>query len=276
MMWKGLDVVIKAMREEKPDLVVMYYSLSPLFLDYFDLHSSDDLFLASGEYDLEANRRFYFSSLLGPLGIPTYGSSGYDWASAPNIWFDSAPVGTIGSMNDFQSDEEGEGATPEAIAKYNGITQVLRSTNTFEVLPLDTVSQAPTLGAHARSWARFEGGKLVLIAIRPPEPGGGNRLGSRGIDPRVGDLVHSNVPVLIASKTDESITQSSKLAIVPYGSGRIEIVRQRGRQVTIVNHYMGETVTQERTLVESGRLNVAAESHNSLGKPLEWIEVTIS
>ena len=106
LMQKGLDVVIKAMREENPDLVVMYYQLSPLFLDYFDLHSTDDLFLASGEYDLEANRRIYFSSLLGPLGIPTYGSSGYDWASAPNIWFDSAAVGTIGSLNDFRSDEE--------------------------------------------------------------------------------------------------------------------------------------------------------------------------
>ena len=70
LMWKGLDVVIKAMREENPDLVVMYYNLSPLFLDYFDLHSPDDLFLASGEYDLEANRRFYFSSLLGPWESP--------------------------------------------------------------------------------------------------------------------------------------------------------------------------------------------------------------
>ena len=108
LMWKGLDIVIKAMREENPDLVVMYYQLSPLFLDYFDLHSTDDLFLAAGEYDLEANRRIYFSSLLGPLGIPTYGSSGYDWASAPNIWFDSAAVGTIGSLNDFQADEQGE------------------------------------------------------------------------------------------------------------------------------------------------------------------------
>src|SRR6185312_9573339 len=53
MMWKGLDVVITAMREENPDLVVMYYQLSPLFLEYFDLHSPDDLFLNSGEYDIE-------------------------------------------------------------------------------------------------------------------------------------------------------------------------------------------------------------------------------
>ena len=140
LMWKGLDVVIKAMREENPDLVVMYYQLSPLFLDYFDLHSTDDLFLAAGEYDLEANRRIYFSSLLGPLGIPTYGSSGYDWASAPNIWFDSAAVGTIGSLNDFKADEEGEGSTPELVAKYNGVAKVLRPTNTFEVLPLGTIS----------------------------------------------------------------------------------------------------------------------------------------
>ena len=144
LMWKGLEVVIKAMREEKPDLVVMYYQLSPLFLDYFDLHSTDDMFLAAGEYDLEANRRIYFSSLLGPLGIPTYGSSGYDWASAPHIWFDSAAVGTIGSLNDFKADEEAEGATPELVAKYNGVAKVLRSTTTFEVLPFGTVSQAPT------------------------------------------------------------------------------------------------------------------------------------
>lgn len=276
MMRKGLDVVIKAMREENPDLVVMYYSLSPLFLDYFDLHSSDDLFMASGEYELEANRRFYFSSLLGRLGIPTYGSSGYDWASAPNIWFDSAPVGTIGSMNDFKSDEEGGSATPEAIAKYNGITQVLRSTNIYEVVPLDTVSQAPTLGAHARSWARFEEGKLVLLALRPLESGGENQLASRTVDARVSDVVHSAVPVLIASKTDESISQSAKLAIVPYGDGKIEIARQRGRQATIVSHYMGGTATHDRALLDSDRLTLTAESHNSLGKPLEWIEVTIS
>ena len=166
LMQKGLEVVIKAMREENPDLVVMYYQLSPLFLDYFDLHSTDDLFLASGEYDLEANRRIYFSSLLGPLGIPTYGSSGYDWASAPNIWFDSAAVGTIGSLNDFRSDEESEGATPELVSKYNGVAKILRPTNTFEVLPLGTISQAPTFGAHARSWARFEGGEFLLFESR--------------------------------------------------------------------------------------------------------------
>ena len=182
LMWKGLDIVIKAMREENPDLVVMYYQLSPLFLDYFDLHSTDDLFLAAGEYDLEANRRIYFSSLLGPLGIPTYGSSGYDWASAPNIWFDSAASGTIGSLNDFHGDEQGEKGSPEFVAKYNGMSKVLRPTNTFEVIPLGSISEAPTYGAHARSWARLEDGQLVLFAYRPaPIAGEANPLASEAL-----------------------------------------------------------------------------------------------
>jgi hypothetical protein len=276
LMRKGLDVVLTAMREENPDLVVMYYQLSPLYIDYFDLHSTDDLFLASGEYDLEANRRLYFSSLLGPLGIPTYGSSGYDWASAPNIWFDSAASGTIGSLNDFSDDEEGEGVKPELIAKYNGMTQVLRPTNIFEVLPFGSISQAPTFGAHARSWARMEGGQLVLLAFRPPIAGEENPLASQATDLRIKDVVHSSVPVVIASRGSEGITRSGMLAIVSYGSGEIVIRRQQGRQAEILSHYFGDSAVPGKASIEDGLLRITAAERDSAGKPLEWIEVHIS
>jgi hypothetical protein len=276
LMRKGLDVVLTAMREENPDLVVMYYQLSPLYIDYFDLHSTDDLFLASGEYDLEANRRIYFSSLLGPLGIPTYGSSGYDWASAPNIWFDSAAVGTIGSLNDFRDDEEGEGVKPELVAKYNGMTQVLRPTNVFEVLPFGSISQAPTFGAHARSWARMEGGQLVLLAFRPPIAGEENPLASQATDPRIKDVVHSSVPVVIASRDSEGITRSDMLAIVSYGSGEIVIRRQQGKQAEILSHYFGGSAVPGKASIEHGLLRITAAERDSAGKPLEWIEVRIS
>ena len=276
LMRKGLDVVLTAMREENPDLVVMYYQLSPLYIDYFDLHSTDDLFLASGEYDLEANRRLYFSSLLGPLGIPTYGSSGYDWASAPNIWFDSAASGTIGSLNDFRDDEEGEGVKPELVAKYNGMTQVLRPTNTFEVLPFGSISQAPTFGAHARSWARMEGGQLVLLAFRPPVAGEENPLASQATDPRIKDVVHSSVPVVIASRGNEGITRSGTLAIVSYGSGDIVIRRQQGKQAEILSHYFGDGAVPGKASIEGGFLTITAAERDSGGKPLEWIEVRIS
>lgn len=276
LMRKGLDVLINAMRKENPDLVVMYYNLSPLFLDYFDLYSPDDLFENAGEYDIEANRRFFFSSLLGQLGIPTYSSSGYDWACTANIWFDAAAMGTIGSMNDLKDDEQGERCTPEFAAKYNGLTHVLRPTGTFEILPLDYVPEAPTLGAHARSWARLEAGQLVLLAFRPPVPGDPRPLARLTEDTRISSAVQSAVPVVVASKTGDSIASSGNLAVVPYGGGEIVVRRSSGTNAEIISHYFGEETTRTEASIQNGELKFVALERSPAGKPLEWIEVRIS
>jgi hypothetical protein len=277
LMLKGLEVAINAMREENPDLVVMYYNLSPLFLDYFDLHSPDDLYMCPGEYEMEANRRFFFSSLLGPLGVPTYGSSGYDWASSPGIWFDSAALGTVGSLNDFKCDEEGESVTPEIVAKYNGIVKVLRQASIFEILPIGSVSFAPTHGAHARSWARMENGQLVLLAFRPPSPGEENPLmDANDNDPWVKDAVRSKVPVVVAAKGRQSIARSDKLAVVAYGEGEIDIRRERGKHAEILSHYFGGAVITTKVPITNGRLKFTTHERDLAGAPLEWIEVSSS
>ena len=276
LMRKGLDVLINAMRKENPDLVVMYYNLSPLFLDYFDLYSPDDLFENAGEYDVEANRRFFFSSLLGQLGVPTYSSSGYDWACTANIWFDAAAMGTIGSMNDLRDDEQGEGCTPEFAAKYNGLIHILRPTGTFEILPLDYVPEAPTLGAHARSWARIEAGQLVLLAFRPPVPGDPRPLAHQTDDPRIKGAVQSGVPAVVASKTGDSIASSDHLAVVPYGGGEIVVRRDFGTHAEIVSHYFGEEIRRSEATIRNGELKFAVLERSPAGKPLEWIEVRIT
>jgi len=276
LLMKGIDIVVKAMRQENPDVVVMYYNLSPLFVEYFDLHSPDDLFMVQGEYDVEANRRLYFSSLLGLLGVPTYGSSGYDWASSPNIWFDSAAVGTVGSLNDFVRDEEGEGPTPELIAKYNGIAKTLRPTNFFEIVPLGGVSQAPTRGAHACSWARLEGGQLVLFAYRPPIAGEEYALAEKTIDPRIKDAIYASAPVIVSSRTPESIVHSGSLAVVTYAPGEISIRRDSGKKAAILSHYLGGATAQDAALIKDGRLTLQPSVRNAEGQPLEWMEVQIA
>ena len=276
LLLKGLDVVIKAMREENPDLVVMYYQLSPLFLEYFDLHSTDDLFLAAGEYAFEANRRIFFSSLLGTLGIPTYGSSGYDWSSAPSIWFDSAAAGTIGSLNDFHADEQGESGSAAIIAKYNGIAKALRKTCIFEVVPFGTIAEAPTFGAHARSWARYEDGQLVLIAYRPPELNGDYAAGPHRTDPIGASAVHSSVPVIVAARGSASILRDAELAIVPYGSGSITLRRDSGSSARMIRHYFGGATSNDEVQIMNGNLTLDVSDRDAAGRPLEWIEVHIS
>ncbi len=281
LLWKGLDVVIKAMRAENPDIVVMYYNLSPLFLEFIDLHSPDDMWMDIGDYQVEANRRLYFSGLMGKLGVPTYGSSGYDWSSSPSIWFDSAATGSIGCLNDFGGDEQGEVSSPELIAKYNGIAQVLRPTTNFEILPLDTVPIAPTMGAHARSWARMEDGQLVLLARRPDQPGEEDlntirhNAKTKGTE-RIKGLVRATVPVIVASKTNEDITRSSHLALVAYGGGEVWLKREVGKQALVTSHYFGGQSHQSTVPIVGGQLKLDVLAKGSKEEPLEWVNLSIS
>lgn len=205
-----------------------------------------------GEYDVEANRRIYFSSLMGALGVPTYGSSGYDWASSPSIWFDSAASGSIGSLNDFAGDEEGESATPELIARYNGVAKTLRPTDVFEVIALGEVAQAATRGAHARSWARMEGRELVLMAYRPDAAGEPDALASRSTDVRVRDAVRASAPVIVSSQTPEGIAHSRRLAVVAYGDGPVVVRRESGEKAEVVSHYLGGTETKTTSVIRDG------------------------
>lgn len=269
---KGLDVVVNAMREENPDLVVMYYSLSPLFNDYFDLHSPDDLFMCGKEYDLEANRRFLFSGLLGEVGMPTYGSGGYDWSTMPQIWFDSAAVGTLGSLNSFSGDEENERPTPARVAKYNGLAQALRPSNTFSIRPIGVDYLSPTRGARASSWARLENNEVVLLALRQ---GGIMESEQPG---EFGGLVQATAQVVVASRTEQGIPRTSKLAVVPFGEGELRIKRsgEDGKKAEIIEHIWGDQREEKATVsVESEMLVVPLRESTKQGVPVEWIEVNI-
>lgn len=267
---KALQVSIGAMREVNPDLVVLYYSLSPLFLDYFDLHSPDDLGLCMGDYDLEANRRFFFSSLLGELGMPTWGSSGYDWPTAPSIWFDSAAVGTLGSLLSYWGPEAEVLGKPEIIAKYNGLTHVLRSANTYSIILLDEAYTGAARGAHASSWARREHGELVLVALRRRRFGGGQAA------KKFKDQVSTTAPVVVASKTSVGLARAAKLAVVPYGDGQVSIRREGGGMAMITEHHFGGGKTTKHIDIAYGRLKVPLREHADDGSVVEWIEVDIS
>ncbi|MCL5006223.1 MAG: hypothetical protein M1404_06780 [Acidobacteria bacterium] len=271
LLLKGLDVVVKAMREEKPDLAVMYYSLSPLFIDYFDLHSPDDMFLCAGEYDLEANRRFFFSSLLGEIGMPTYGSGGYDWPTMPSIWFDSAAVGTLGSLNSFSGDEVDAFPQPLWVAKYNGLSAVLRPNNIFSIEPIGAEYVGPTRAARTSSWARREGNEVVLVALRKE-----GLTGTPG-QKKYGDWIEATASVVISSKTEEGIQRASKLGIVPFGNGTATIQRQDAPvRADVTEHLFGGKAQKYQMPVQGRSLRVEYHEQNAAGRPVEWIEIDLT
>lgn len=272
LLLKGVEVLVKAMREVNPDIVVIYYSLSPLFIDAFDLHSPDDLFMCGGDYDLEANRRFFFSSLLGELGMPTYGSGGYDWPSMSSIWFDSAPIGTLGSLNSFSGDEQDAGPTPDRVSKYNGLANLLRSSNVFTIEPLDAGDYfSPTRGARASSWARSENGEVVLVALRKHRLEDGPGTG------KYGNFLESDASVVVASKTAEGISRAARLGVVPYGDGELTLQRedQHSTKAKVTEHSFGGRVRQREVSIRAGKLSLSLREHADDGTPIEWIELEI-
>lgn len=284
---QALDVVVPALREVNPDVCLMYYQLSPLFAKYFDLHGTDDLYTNSGDYDIEANRRIFFASPLTQLGVSIYGSSGYDWESAPAIWFDSVAAGTIGSLNDFVCDEYGESATPERIALYNGIAHTVRSATVATIAPYPRPrAESATRGAHGHSWARLEKNKVVLLAHRPLEIANGDNPmscadGARG-EANVPDddarrfarMIASNVAVIVASKTADGVASADRLAVVALGEGTVTLTRRWGTRATVVTHLFGGSTVQHNVTFTSGKLRLTFTSHMN-NKPVEWHEVHI-
>ena len=268
---KTLEVIVKAMREENPDMVVLYYSLSPLLLDYIDLHSPDDLFLCLGDYGVEANRRFFFSSLLGVIAMPTWGSSGYDWLTAPEVWFDTAALGALGSLLSFSGPQAEKYCTPERVAKFNGLAQAVRISDTFSIVPIDSAYLGPERGAHSSSWARIENGEVVLVALR-----------ERCLDGRKGsgkfrDLISSNTSVVVASKTNDGLVRASKLAVVPFGEGEVTLQRiaSEAAHAEATEHYFGGGSRTLQLSQENGRLQVPLRERAEDGSVIEWIELNV-
>ncbi|MCW3818905.1 hypothetical protein ONA91_31145 [Micromonospora sp. DR5-3] len=263
----SLDVIVGTMRAEHPDIVVMYYSLSPLFVDHFDLHSTDDLWRCAGEYHLEVNRRLFFSSLLGEIGVPSYGSGGYDWVAMGEIWFDSIASGSLGSLGSFVGDQRDSDPDPGDIARHNGLAAISRAGNTFSVTPLRPTWLGGSSGARSSSWLRCENNVPMLVALRTHHLDGGRGPASYA------DVVHTDVQVVVASRTDDGIGSSRRLGVVPFGDGQVTI-RHDGpaRAAAVTVHRLGGAVVRQRCAVDGGWLRLPL-SERLEGAPVEWLDV---
>ncbi|MGZ0148688.1 hypothetical protein ACXJJ3_16565 [Kribbella sp. WER1] len=264
----ALEIVMGAVREEVPDVVVMYYHLSPLFGDHIDLHSIDDVWLAGEEYHEESNRRLYFSSLLGELGMPSYGSGGYDWPSMAEIWFDTVATGSIGSLGSFTGDPIGSRPSRRDIAKYNGLAQLVRRSAVFRVEPLRAPRIGASTAARSSSWARLEDSLPTLVALRPRHFNG-----SGGVTEYGG--VDTTAQVVVAAGGDGGIVGASELRIVPYDAGRLRITRAVSGQAHIVTHLDDGSAVERRQPID-GRILVVDLAEQAGSAQVEWVQVRFS
>jgi hypothetical protein len=190
----------------------------------------------------------------------------------PSIWFDSAPIGTLGSLNGFAGDEQDTEATPDRVAKYNGLANLLRSSNVFSIEPLDAGDYAsPTRGARTSSWVRRENGEVVLVALRKQQLQGGPGTG------KVRNILEADASVVVASKTAAGISRASRIGVVPYGDGELILQRedQSSTEAKLTEHAFGGQVRESAVAIQGGKLSLPIREHAADGTPIEWIEIEI-
>jgi hypothetical protein len=125
------------------------------------------------------------------------------------------------------------GPTPERIAKYNGLTHLVRPSNQFSIIPLDANYVVPTRGAHASSWARMENDEVGLVALRKQRldgsPGSGKFRG----------LVSTSASVIVAARSGSGIARATQLGVVPYGDGELTVKLESATSAQAVEPYFG-------------------------------------
>ncbi|MDV6330680.1 TIM-barrel domain-containing protein [Asticcacaulis sp. 201] len=266
---KAAELLADAARSVNPDVVIMYYGLTPLMTLHTDILGEDDPWASYGDYDIEINRRVYFSSILGEIGMPTFGSGGYDWATMPSIWFDTVLAGPMGGIADPSGDERGQTPTREMVARFNGLSRIARPTTRFtlDVTTADPISVIK--GAHSPSWIRREEGKIIGLALRCSD-----WFGSPGTKELRG-IIETEIDVVIVAQDELGLSQSRRLGIVPIQSGRLTLVpAQRRGTVTMTEHYADGSRRVSRQNLNNGRLTLSLHTHSAAGVPLEWCEVS--
>lgn len=259
---RGLEFLVSALRAAKPDIAILYDSLSPLFVDLIDQHGHDDMYLNIEEYAEENNRRLFFSSLLGELGIPIYGSGGYDWHSMPDIWRDNAIAGPVGSLNSVAGDEHCGGPTPEQVARYNGLVAITRRSQTYQIDPLSRVTLGSTTGARSDSWVRREGGVITSVSVGLP---------GRPLPDDAG--VQSHCRAVVSSLTADGLATSDLIGIVAFDPGTMMLRTRPGRDVHVIQHLADRS---SRTVVASSSVDwIELDVTEPLASVVqtEWFEV---
>lgn len=266
---ESLRVVVGAMREVDPDVVVMYYNLSPLLVDFVDQHSTDDLYLNAGEYPEEVNRRVFFSSLLAPLGVPTYGSGGYDWLGVADIWFDTVASGPLGSLNSFNGDQSDSSPTDLTIARQRGLRQLTRrNTRPARVDAVDARRHGGSMTARARSWVRNEREGVTVVAARP------ERREGDVVTWELPDVLRTTGQTVLASLDDASINDATSLGLVAATRGTTAFRTSRNGSPSVVavlrDRELPWEVRRKENWIE-GEFPVRID-----GVPVEWYRIVFA
>lgn len=263
-----LDIIVKAAREVKPDITIIYYGINPLLFHSFDLLSFDDMgdCGSSADYEIAGHsQRCLWASLVSSSGMALNTSSGYYWKAFSEILLDTAVAGVNGSVLP-ETDEAGMSISPFHICRWRAIQKWRRKTPRWKPLWLDAnfggSGSEPKIG----SWARIEGPEgtqgIFSAALRGKGDGSCFFYDLKGIE-------FTGKWGLI-SQDSKDIFSSRELAVIPFSKGCIKINREFG-SVKLVKLGAGSNEKTEALKLPAGNGLTLAVSEEDLTEYIGYL-----
>ncbi|WP_159523017.1 alpha-amylase family protein [Sunxiuqinia indica] len=213
-------LIVNAAKSVDPDVTIMYYGINPLFLSVVEMVSLDDqgdLWHAVKEGH---DQWSIWASLLSNKQVVVSGSSGYDWHKDDNVILNSIILGIPGAVLGTHLDD-GSSVPKKYLNRRLAVYTWYRKNVQWEPVWLNSHVGDLTNPPEIKCWGRedlIEEEKVLTTLILN---------GSKDESIETLKSIEWQGRWAVISQTDESIFNSSKLAVVPFDAGSFSIQLSR-------------------------------------------------
>lgn len=200
-----------------PNIIVMYYGISPLWLPYLDIISLDD----QGDFGYAVRNGHQewsmWASLISDRNVMVCGSSTYNWRDDVEVLLNSIVLGVPGSSLPIVQDD-GKTIPEQYINRRLAVNSWFRRTILWEPNWFNSYRGGLGRPPELKCWGREEmlAGKKMLTSLVLREDKEHENVNPTGIN---GLQWSGNWSIV--SQDDLDITASKKLAIIPFSAGKL-------------------------------------------------------
>lgn len=244
--YEMVRLISAAAKSIDPNVIILYYGISPLWAPLVDMVSLDD----QGDlwYDTRQGHAEWsiWASLLSQQQVAISGSSSYEWRTDDEVLMNTIILGSPGAV--LPTELENGAAIPERFLNRRlAVNKWYRRSILWKPLWFNSSAGNMEAPPKLKCWGRAEKGKLTALTLR-----------ADGENKPVENISWSGNWGLI-SQDDNTISATTRLAVIPFSEGKIELpYPNKPQKVTKLN--MQGTVPADNWSWSAGRLTINVTS----------------
>ena len=207
-----MKLISSAAKSVDPDVTILYYGINPLFHEFIDIISLDD----QGDmwYAIKDGHDQWsiWASLLSGSKLAITGSSSYDWDKDDEVILNSFILGSPNAVLPTQM-PSGLSIPDKYLNRRLAINKWYRRSILWEPLWINSHTGGLTDQPKLNCWGRMENNQLTALVLR----------GNKQSEYQVLNPFEWEGRWAVIAQDDKAITESSKLAVVPFDEGQIAI-----------------------------------------------------